>query len=105
MTSEELRAIMAYIRERVILGPRKPEEPIVINFIAPSKEEMIRAGLNSEGVKGVLQAPWWEEMVADIIETPEYCEPDESSQQVLEYARDVVSDYIRKRVSMDGEHK
>ena len=105
MTPEELRAIMAYLRERVVLGPQETKGLIVITFLAPSKEEMIKAGLNSEGVEVILHAPWWEEMVTDIIETPEYCESDESSQQVLEYARDVVSDYIRKRVSLDGEQK
>ena len=105
MTSGELRAIMAYLRERVLLGPKETENPIVIIFLAPSKEEMIRAGLNSEGVKAILHAPWWEEMVTDIIETPEYCDSDESSQQVLEYARDVVTDYIRKRIPLDGKQK
>lgn len=105
MTPEELRAIMAYLRERVILGLKETGGPIVITFLTPSKEEMIRAGLNPEGVKTILHAPWWEEMVTDIIETPEYCDFNESSQQVLEYAKDVVSDYIRKRFPLDGERK
>lgn len=105
MTPEELRGIMTYLRERVVLGPKETGGQIVITFLAPSKEEMIEAGLNSEGVETILHAPWWEEMVTDIMETPEYCEPDESSEQILEYARDVVSDYIRKRVSLDGEQK
>ena len=105
MIPEELRAIMTYIRERVVLGPKETDGQIVITFLAPSKEEMIEAGLNPKGIKAILHAPWWEEMVTDIIETPEYCESDESSQKVLEYARDVVSDYIRKRVSLDGGQK
>jgi len=105
MTPEELRAIMAYLMERVLLDRDESKNPIVITFLSPSKEEMIRAGLNPEGVKAILHAPWWEEMITDIIETPEYCEPNESSQQVLEYARDVVSDYIRKRFPLDGERK
>ena len=105
MTSEELRAIMAYLRERVLLGPNETQNPIVITFLAPSEEEMIAAGLNPEGIKVILHAPWWEEMVTDIIETPEYCDSDESSEQVLEYARDVVSDFIRKRVQLDGEQR
>jgi hypothetical protein len=105
MTPEELRAIIAYLRERVILGPKEPGNPIVITFLGASKEEMLKAGLNPEGIKSVVQAPWWEEMVTDIIETPEYCESSESPQQVLEYARDVVSDYIRKRVTLHGEQR
>ena len=50
-----------------------------------------------------LQLEKWDEMVTDIIETPDFCDPGDSPQQVLEYARDVVSDYIRKRFPFDGE--
>jgi len=103
MTPEELRAIMAYLGERVNLDPEEAKSPVVITFHAPKEEEMIDAGLNAEGVKRILRAPWWEEMVADIVETPDYCDPGDSPKQVLEYARDVVSDYIRKRFPLNGE--
>lgn len=103
MTPEEFRTIMAYIRERVHLGTQEAKSPVVITFHAPTEEEMIDAGLNAEGVKRILCVPWWEDMVADIVETPDYCDPGDSPQQVLEYARDVVSDYIRKRFTLNGE--
>ena len=103
MTPEELRSMMAYLREEVRLGPKNVEGPVVITFLAPTEEDMIDAGLNAEGVKRLLQVPWWDEMVTDIIETPEYCDPSDPPQQVLEYARDVVSDYIRKRFPLDSE--
>ena len=103
MTPEELRSMMAYLREVVRLGPRDTGSQIVITFLAPTEDDMIDAGLNAEGVKRLLQASWWDEMVTDIIETPEYCDPSDSPQQVLEYARDVVSDYIRKRFPLDSE--
>ncbi len=103
MTSEELRAIMAYLRERVNLDPQEAETSVVITFHAPQEEEMIGAGLNAEGVKRLLRVSWWEEMVEDIVETPDMCDPDDSPEQILEYARDVVSEYIRKRFSLDGE--
>ena len=103
MTPEELRLTMAYLREEVRLGPKETESQIVITFLAPTEDDMIDAGLNAEGVKRLLQASWWDEMVTDIIETPEYCDPSDSPQQVLEYARDVVSDYIRKRFPLDSE--
>jgi hypothetical protein len=102
MTPEELRSIMAYLRERVHLGTQEAKRPVIITFHAPTEEEMIDAGLNAEGVKRMLRTPWWEEMVTDIVETPDYCDPDDSPQQVLEYARDVVSDYIRKRFPLNG---
>ena len=101
MTPEELRSIMAYLRDRVHLGPNDGEKPVEITFISPTAEEMIGASLNAEGVDQIRHAPWWEELVTDIIETPDYCDPDDAPQQVLEYARDVVSDYIRKRVSLN----
>jgi hypothetical protein len=103
MTPEELRAIMAYIRERVHLDTQEAKSTVVITFHGPTEEEMIDAGLNAEGVKRILRVPWWEEMVTDIVETPDYCDPGDSPQQVLEYARDVVSDYIRKRFPLNGE--
>jgi hypothetical protein len=103
MTPEELRAIMAYLRERVHLGPQEAKSSFVITLHAPTEKEMIDAGLNAEGVKRILRVPWWEEMVADIVETPEMCDPGDSPQQVLEYAKDVVSEYIRKRFPLNSE--
>lgn len=104
MTPEELRSMMAYLREEVRLGPpQETENQVVITFLAPTEEAMIDAGLNAEGVKRLLQVPWWDEMVTDIIETPEYCDPNDPPQQVLEYAKDVVSDYIRKRFPLDSK--
>ena len=101
MTPEELRSIMAYLRERVHLVTEEAKSPVVITFHAPTEEEMVDAGLNAEGVERILCVPWWEEMVTDIVETPDYCDPGDSPQQVLEYARDVVSDYIRKRFPLN----
>ncbi len=101
MTPEELRSIMAYLRERVHLGTEEAKSPVVITFHAPTEEEMVDARLNAEGVERILCVPWWEEMVTDIVETPDYCDPGDSPQQVLEYARDVVSDYIRKRFPLN----
>ena len=103
MTPEELRAMMTYLRERVHLGSEEAESPVLITFHGPTEAEMIGAGLNAEGVKQILRVPWWEEMVVDIIETPDFCDPSDSPQQVLEYAKDVVSDYIRKRFPLNGE--
>ena len=101
MSPEELRSVIAYLRERVHLSPKETENLVVITFLAPTEEEMIGAGLNAEGVKRILHVSWWEEMVTDIIETQDYCDPSDSPQQVLEYARDVVSDYIRKRFPLN----
>lgn len=103
MTPDQLRAIMAYLRQRVHLGSGEDKRQVVIDFDRPTEDEMVAAGLDAEGVKLIRRAAWWEEMVADITETPDFCEPGDSPQQVLEYARDVVSDYVRKRVPLKGE--
>jgi hypothetical protein len=101
MKPEELQAIMAYLRARVGLGPLGPEGAPTITFLAPTGEEMIEAGLNSAGSERILGVPWWDEMVEDIVETPEMCDPDDSPEQVLEFARDVISEYIRKRFPLE----
>ena len=101
MTSEELRAIMEYLRKRVKLRPQLANNSIAIDFHVPSEKDMIDAGLNASGVKRILRVPWWDEMVMDIVETPEMCDPEDSQEQVLNYAKDVVSEYIRKRFPLE----
>jgi hypothetical protein len=100
MTPDELRAIMDFLVRRVRLADRNAETEIAVVFDAPSADEMVRAGLDSQGVEQILAAPWWDEMAQDIVETPQMCDPDDTPEQVLQYARDVVSEYIRKRVSL-----
>jgi hypothetical protein len=85
------------------LRPGKAKGPPDVVFQAPTEEEMIDAGLNAEGVKRILRVPWWDEMVEEIVETPDMCDPGDSPQQVLEYARDVVSEYIRKRFPLNDQ--
>ncbi len=100
MERDELRAIMSFLRQRVRLSNQGADAEVAIGFDAPSAEEMAAAGLNLEGSRRILDAPWWDEMATDIVETPEMCEPGDSPEQVLEYARDVVSEYIRKRAEL-----
>ena len=103
MTTDDLRAIMTYLRERVGLNASGAESPVIISFQTPTEVEMIEAGLDPEGSRRILQVPWWEEMVTDIVETPDMCDPEDSSPEILDFARDVVSEYIRKRFPLDDE--
>ena len=103
MKPEEPLAIMNFLRERVRPSPGETGGSVAIAFEAPVEEEMIAAGLNREGVGRILRVPWWEDMVTDIVETPEMCDPDDAAEEVLEYARDVVSEYIRKRFPLNPE--
>jgi hypothetical protein len=100
MNVDELRAIMNHLREQVQLEETDEEGTAVVRFRTPALEEMVEAGLSEEGCRQILGSPWWDEMVTDILETPEMCEPEDQAEQVLEYARDVVSEYVRKRASL-----
>ncbi len=100
MTPDELRAIMDFLVGRVRLADNTAGEEIAIAFDAPTVDEMLAAGLDSQGSAQILAAPWWDEMAEDIVDTPEMCEPDDTPDQVLQYAQDVVVEYIRKRASL-----
>lgn len=99
MTPAELREVIAHLERRVRLvdgGSR------TVAFDMPDEAELLAAGLSPEGVRRLLAAPWLEEMVSDVLETPEFCEPEDSPDQLLRYARDVVGEYIRKRFPLQG---
>jgi hypothetical protein len=101
MDPDELRAIMEFLRQQVRLaGEGAAGGEVAVEFDAPTAEAMVQAGLNAEGCRQILDAPWWGEMVDDIVETPEMCDPNDPPAQILEYARDVVSEYIRKRAKL-----
>lgn len=100
MTPDDLRAIMGFLQERVRLKDAEPAGEVAVEFDLPTAEEMTRAGLDAEGSRRILDAPWFDEMVAETIETPEMCDPDDPPEQVLQYAKDVVSEYIRKRATL-----
>ncbi|MFH1418216.1 MAG: hypothetical protein ABII12_08035 [Planctomycetota bacterium] len=100
MTRDELRAIMDFLRQRVRLNNPATTDAVTITFDTPTTDEMAAAGLDAEGSRQILDAPWWDEMATDIVETPEMCDSDDPPEQVLEYARDVVSEYVRKRAEL-----
>ena len=100
MNPDELREIMEFLRRRVQLEVGDAADQIVIRFDAPSVADMVAAGLHAEGSQHILSAPWWDEMVIDVVETPEMCDPEDTAEEVLSYARDVVSEYIRKRATL-----
>jgi len=103
MKPEQLQAIMKYLMERVSLNLQDDKNNITIKFDVPTENEMIENGLNAEGVKRILKVQWWDDMIEDIIETPDMCDPEDSRDQVLQYARDVVSEYIRKWFPLNEE--
>ncbi len=97
MKADELWAIIEFLRRKVRLKDGGSDGGVCIEFATPTRDEMIGVGLDAEGCTAILEAPWWEEMVTDILETPGMCDPDDSPEQILEFARDVVAEYLRKR--------
>jgi hypothetical protein len=91
---------MEFLRQRVRLEGGKGDDETAIGFDAPTVDEMVGAGLDPQGSRQILDAPWWDEMVDDVVETPEMCDEEDTPDQVLEYAKDVVSEYIRKRAQL-----
>ena len=96
MEKADIKRAYEWIQEQVRLVP-SADDP-VIAFKAPTAEDFKANGFDDEMATLTLQSRWWPEMVADIIDTPEFAEPDESPEQVLQYARDVVVEYFRKRL-------
>jgi hypothetical protein len=92
----EIKRMYEWVQGRVRLVPGS-DDPVVA-FDAPSAEDCTGNGFDEELMALTLQARWWPEMIVDIIDTPEFAEPDESPEQVLQYARDVVVEYFRKRL-------
>lgn len=95
MTPEDLRLLMSYLEERVRLTADSK-----VQFEIPDESQMLGDGVHPEAVAQLLAAPWCEEMVVDVLETPDFCEPGETPEQILRLARDVVQEYIRKRFAL-----
>jgi len=98
-TPNQLRDIVLYLQNRVTLVA---EGEKTIAFNPPTVEEMTHAGLEEATVARLTSVAWWQEMVDDIIETPDFAEPDATPAVVLDYAKDVIQEYIGKRFPLDS---
>ena len=96
MDADEIRRLILWLQNRV--GFEKTGRAIVIKFDEPTQDDFQTAGFDKEIIKLTLQSGWWPEMVTDIVETSDFADPDETSEQIFEYARDVVKEYINKRI-------
>jgi hypothetical protein len=93
---DEIRRLYEWLQGRVRLH-QQSDEP-TISYDQPSAEDLQEAGFSDELIDRTIRAPWWREMVTDVVETPEFAEPEDSPEQVLNYAKDVVREYIWKRL-------
>jgi hypothetical protein len=95
--TKEIIRLNQWLQSRVNLDEHA--EGIAIRFSEPTAEDLLHQGFGEEIIDLTLQSSWWSDMVTDIVETPDFAEPDESAEQVLEYARDLVVEYIAKRLN------
>ena len=93
-TPDQLRDIVDYLQQLVQLHPDRDR---TIVFDTPELQVMVDAGLDRTTVERLLTAPWWPELVDDVLETPDFVEPEASREVFLGYARDVIHEYIGKR--------
>ena len=96
MDKDEIKRLYEWIQDRVTLDDQG--NGIAISFEEPDPDDFADADFDPEVVELTLDSEWWEEMVVDIVETPDYAEPSDTPDQVLEYARDVVKEYVAKRL-------
>jgi hypothetical protein len=96
MDPEQIRKMNSWLQDRVTLATDTKE--IAIQFDEPAGDDFLDEGFGEEAVKRTLGSDWWKEMVTDVVETPEFAEPDDTPEQVLQYARDLVVEYVSKRL-------
>ena len=96
MDADEIRRLILWLQGRVSF--QKSGRAIVIKFDEPGSDDFKEAGFGNKIIKSTLEADWWPEMVKDIIETSDFAGPEETSEQIFKYARDVVREYINKRI-------
>ena len=96
MDAEQIKKMNQWLQSRIALDDSG--ERVTIKFDEPGADEFIKQGFDQEAVKLTIESSWWKEMVTDIIETPEFAEPGDSPEQVLSYARDLVVEYVGKRL-------
>jgi hypothetical protein len=97
MTPDDVRKLISYLEARVRLDD---PDTTAVTFDLPDREALLAAGVHPDAAAQLLAAPWAAEMVTEVRETPEFCDPGDSPDQVLGYARDVVGEYIRKRFQL-----
>ncbi|TET37157.1 MAG: hypothetical protein E3J72_06885 [Planctomycetota bacterium] len=96
MEKEQIIRLHEWLQGRITLD--EGADAVKVMFNEPAAEDFKKEGFGEEAVNLTLKSDWWAEMVTDVIETPDFAEPDETPEQILQYARDLVVEYIRKRL-------
>jgi hypothetical protein len=100
MTPEDQLRLIRFLEGRVQPAGSEGRQ---MDFELPGREELLKAGIPEEGVTRLLAAPWLEEMAQEVRDTPEFCGQEVEPSRVLRYARDVVGEYLRKRLALESD--
>lgn len=95
MKTDEVPRLIAFLESRVTLAPGEDTPSVLVS--PPTVDDLVQAGFDAADAALLIEAPWWPEMLQEVRETPEFCEPEDGPDTVLGYARDVVGEYVRKR--------
>jgi len=96
MDSEQIQKMNQWLQSRITM--KQADDTIKIEFDEPGAEDFYAQGFDEETVQRTLKSSWWGEMATDIVETPDFAEPNDSAEQILKYARDLVVEYVGKRL-------
>lgn len=94
--AEQIRLAKKLLKERVSVKPAEHGGCRIL-FDAPDRDEMVALGVDEEVADRIAGASWFIEMQEAVVETPEFCEPDAKSDEVLLMARDTIDEYVSKR--------
>ncbi|MBF0430328.1 MAG: hypothetical protein HQK83_03560 [Fibrobacteria bacterium] len=97
MQPEKIKELIGWLQSKVFVVDSSEE--LTLGFIDPGPADFLSHGFDEQTIKITLHTTWWCEMVTDILETPQFSTPEDSNEQVLCYAKDVVSEYISKRLN------
>ncbi len=93
---EQIKVALDLLMDRVRMTTTEGGDCSVA-FEDLDRDAMIALGIAEDVADHLADAPWWSEMIDDVAETPDFCEPGDTPEQVLGYARDVVKEYVWKR--------
>jgi len=94
---QDIRTAIQLLKDQVTLTA-EAEGDRQVAFEDLDRDGMVALGITPEVAAHFAAAPWWPEMADDVRETPDFCEPDATDDEVLQYAQDVIFEYVAKRL-------
>jgi len=96
MDREKIVKLIDWLKDNVSLGDGEGSVEIIFDEL--DAENFVSAGFDGEIIELTLYSSWWDEMMSDLIETPDFAEPGDSPETILGYACDLIQEYVSKRL-------